>query len=118
MSKGFIPSSPVNTRGDRVLVRGEVEGLELLVQQARATSRAQARERVLTHLERIPGLLEVLTEEQVDQVLEVVLQLCNGTAREYAQALIGALPGAIGRIPTYQSVPDPREQPCVIDGPR
>lgn len=115
--EGFIPSSPVNTRGDRVLVRGAPDGMELLTQQARATARVQARERVLTHLERIDGFLEVLTEEQLDQVLETVLQLCDGIAKEYARSLIASLPKAIGRIPTYQSMPDPRDQEMVLEVP-
>jgi len=111
--KTFIPSSPINARGDRVLVRGVPEGIERLVQQTRATARVQARERILAHIEKIPGLLEVLTEDQLEGLLEALLALCDGTAREYAQALISALPKAIGRIPTYASVPDPRDQPMV-----
>lgn len=111
----FLPSSPINGRGDRVLVRGIPEGIERLTQQARATARVQARERILSHLEKIPGLLGVLTEDQLEGLLEAVLGLCNGTAQEYARTLIEALPKAIGRIPTFQSVPDPRYQPMVVD---
>ncbi len=102
-------SPPINAGGDRLLLRGEPGPIEKIVQVRRHRARVQAEERILTFLERVPGLVEGLDRERLRLVVRLVRGLVVRSIQEDRARLREVLARIAEYMPEDLVLPDPRD---------
>ncbi len=110
----YRKSAPINTYGDRILIPGTPEAIEKFAQVREKTMRLQAEERIKGHLEQVPGLFDVITDGQLEHLTATIRSLCHQTAQQHVLYLNDLLTRALDHVPTFQSVPDYRDQGPLI----
>ncbi len=105
----LVRSEPFNQAGDRLLIQGAPGAIQKMAQHRERQERVQAEERILTFLEGIPELLDVLSDETRDQLVGTIRSLCNQTAKDHLLRFFEVAKGIELYLPTFGSIPDPRD---------
>lgn len=103
-------SVPINAQGDRLAVPGEPGAVEALVRKREHEAAAIAQDRILGHLEGVPGLMDALSDQQRDHLVAVVRDLAHRTAIDYHRKLLDIYREARRYVPTFDCVPDYRDE--------
>lgn len=99
----------INRDGDRLLVRGKPGAVERMLRYRQRTTRIEAENRIRGHLERIPGLLEVLDDRTTDALVNAVRSISHQTAESFARYFLSVCRGALEYIPPEVGVPHPED---------
>lgn len=112
----MVESVPFNGRGDRLLIPGEAGGIEKFQQHRARQAKIQAENRIRDHLMmHCADVLEVMTDEQLKNLLWVVRSLCQQTAKVHREKFIEVVKKAGTFIPAADSVPEIGGEPHLLE---
>jgi hypothetical protein len=103
-------SAPVNSAGDRLIVKGEPGPMEKAVRVRRYRSRVQAEERILSFVEKLDGVCEMLSVDQRTLLVRGIRTLICRAVREDRLRISIVLRDVWKHLPEDLTVPDPRDQ--------